>query len=368
MTPADLAAECAHAGFTFFAGTPCSLLTGVTDAFERSPACRYLNALNEGDAVAAACGAALSGELSGVVFQNSGLGNAINPLTSLASTFEIGLLGIVSHRGAPDGEADEPQHRLMGRVTTRMLALLSIDARRVPHTRDALRRQLADARDAVRRGHSVFLLVDRATFAARAAVQPQRPTDRRRPSRTEVLVQIRAAAGGALVVCTTGKTSRELFALGDSPRHLYMVGSMGCAASLGLGLALHRPDQRVVVIDGDGALLMRMNNLALVGQHRPSNLTHIVLDNGVHDSTGGQPSLSTGVDLVSVAAGCGYRTATEVQPPDRLALPTDRALSTPGPHFMRVHIRPGSPAGLGRPTISPAQVAARLSNRRASGG
>ena len=174
-----------------------------------------------------------------------------------------------------------------------------------------------------------------------------------------MLAAIRAADSGQdVLVATTGYMGRELYALGDRANQLYMVGSMGCAVSLALGIALVQPHRRVIAIDGDGAALMRLGALSTVAYQRPDNLVHIVIDNGQHESTGGQATVSPHVDFCAIAAACGYpRVATASEPAELAAL---LAAPAAGPLFIHVPVLPGVPANLPRPVITPAEVAARL--------
>jgi phosphonopyruvate decarboxylase len=161
-----------------------------------------------------------------------------------------------------------------------------------------------------------------------------------------------------VLLATTGYTGRELYACGDRDSQLYVVGAMGCASSLGLGLALARPERRVIVLDGDGAVLMRLGALTTIGYERPVNLIHVVLDNQVHESTGGQSTVAHSVDLAAVAAACGYPCVRRLHAPGEVAdflRGTADTLS-----FVHVRIRPGTPAKLPRPTLSPHAVADRL--------
>jgi phosphonopyruvate decarboxylase len=185
-------------------------------------------------------------------------------------------------------------------------------------------------------------------------------TGGRSPARIEVLQTVLARLPDtAAVIATTGKCGRELFTLEDREQHFYQVGSMGCAGAIGLGVALNvaRP---VVVLDGDGAALMKLGSLATIGAYHPSNLVHVVLDNGVHDSTGGQATVSTHVDFAAVAIACGYRYAVVCDSLDGCAQAIESALAVGGPSLMHVGIRPGSIPKLGRPTIRPPEVAARF--------
>ncbi len=362
-------------GFGFYSGVPCSYLTPLMARLETARDLVYLPAANEGDAVAIAAGAGLGGARALAFMQNSGLGNAVNPLASLTWAFRMPVLLLVTLRGRP-GERDEPQHRLMGAATQGMLEQLEIPSEVLPSDAAQLPGMLERARahlDSVGRPYAV--LVPAQSFAPEPA--PARvgasPRERRavsversaradkRPTRAQALERIVAATplGSTALISTTGYTSRELCALHDRANQLYMVGSMGCASALGLGLSRARPDLRVVVIDGDGALLMRLGNLAAVGALGGANLLHIVLDNEMHESTGGQATLSAGVALADVALACGYARALEG---DDLALLDTLfgAEPAPGPSFARLRIQPGTLHGLPRPALSPEQVRERF--------
>ncbi len=189
-----------------------------------------------------------------------------------------------------------------------------------------------------------------------------------RPSRAAVLERFLAVvADAAAVIATTGKCGRELFTLADRPQHLYQVGSMGCAGPMGLGVALNvrRP---VVVLDGDGAALMKLGAMATIGARAPRNLVHVVLDNGVHDSTGGQATVSASVDFAAVALACGYATGTLCDDLAGFEQAFTATRDLPGPHLVHVRIAPGSMTRLGRPTVKPPEVARRFQRFLAGAG
>lgn len=357
-------------GFSVYSGVPCSYLTPFINYTIGSGQLRYVAAANEGDAVAIAAGAELGGCGGVAMFQNSGLGNAVNPLTSLTWTFRIPILLIVTWRGEPGGHADEPQHELMGQITPHMLELMDIPWAFFPDSEAAIAPTLDAAVASMQASQRPHALVMRKGSVADsvlggrlrepAALQPA--TVSRRPAsarRQDMLAAIRAADSGQdVLVATTGYMGRELYALGDRANQLYMVGSMGCAVSLALGIALAQPRRRVIAIDGDGAALMRLGALSTVGYQRPDNLVHIVIDNGQHESTGGQATVSPHVDFCAIAAACGYpRVATASEPAGLAAL---LAAPAAGPLFIHVPVLPGVPANLPRPVITPAEVAARL--------
>jgi len=199
------------------------------------------------------------------------------------------------------------------------------------------------------------------------AVPEQRPVEPAEASavvaeahRGEILRAVQASVSATdIVVATTGYTGRELYAAGDRPNQLYMVGSMGCASAMGLGVALN-VERPVVVLDGDGAALMKMGSFATIGAQAPKNLIHIVLDNGVHDSTGGQATVSAIVDFARVALACGYRSGSVTDDLEGFGRAFTAALESDGPHLIHARISPGSLEKLGRPTVKPPEVALRF--------
>ncbi|WP_406430656.1 phosphonopyruvate decarboxylase [Streptomyces sp. NBC_00631] len=355
--------------FDSYAGVPCSFLTPLINRVIGDARTGYVSAANEGDAVAMAAGAWIGGRRGVALMQNSGLGNALNPLTSLVHTFRIPVLVICTHRGAP-GVADEPQHALMGRITDTLLETMAVPSARFPDEPDAIAGVLDDVDQRFGKREPAALVLERgccapyplaaaepAPRAATAAVEGRGhvlAAGQRSPRQAllETVVEI-GAAPRTVVVATTGYTGRELYALADRPNHLYMVGSMGCASSLALGLARARPDLRVVVADGDGALLMRMGNLATIGAYGPANLLHVVLDNEVHDSTGAQATVSAQTDFAGIAAACGYRRVLRTDAVDELREFCTGPARAAGPHFAHVKIAPGTRAGLPRPHLAP---------------
>ncbi len=371
-------------GFEWYAGVPCSYLTPFINYVLQDPSLHYVSMANEGDAVALIAGIALAGMPGGghrrgvAMMQNSGLGNAVSPLTSLTWTFRLPQLLIVTWRGQP-GVPDEPQHALMGPITPSMLDTMEVRWELFPteaaQIGPALDRAMAHM-DAT--GRPYALLMQKGSVASyplqpgadaiqprterRAALaQPNRLPPAQRVSRQQALREVvaRTPVATTAVLASTGFCGRELYALQDRPNQLYMVGSMGCVVPLALGLALARPELRVVALDGDGAALMRLGAFATVGAYGPPNLYHLLLDNGAHDSTGGQATVSPNVSFASVAAACGYAASLETDNLDEIvewlgAQPVD------GARFARLLTRLGSPADLPRPSITPVDVKTRL--------
>lgn len=372
MINADAFLEPARArGFDFYCGVPCSFLTPIINRVISDPTIEYVGAASEGEAVAIAAGAWLAGRRTVVICQNSGLGNAVNPLTSLNFPFRIPTLLIVTWRGQP-GLNDEPQHELMGQITGALLDTMRIPHCAFPKTEDEVGEALAAAEAEMGRSSLPFAFIMQKDAVRDDGLDQKPPSVRPagvrrdlrghgpRPSRAAVLERILALVADAVaVIATTGKCGRELFILADRPQHLYQVGSMGCASPMGLGVALNtaRP---VIVLDGDGAALMKMGAMATIGARAPGNLIHIVLDNGVHDSTGGQATVSASVEFAGVALACGYATGAVCDSLDGFEQAFREAIAGPGPHLVHARIAAGSLANLGRPTVKPSEVARRF--------
>jgi phosphonopyruvate decarboxylase len=369
-------------GFEWWAGVPCSFLTPFINYVLQDPSLRYVSMANEGDAVALVAGATLGGRRGVSMMQNSGLGNAVSPLTSLTWTFKLPQLLIVTWRAQP-GVHDEPQHALMGPITPQMLETMEIPWELFPSETSAIGPALDRAvahMDSTGRPYALvmqkgtvapYALKAGAASAVRSrgevTLEPLRLAAASRASRQDALREVvaRTPVGSTAVLATTGFCGRELYAIEDRPNQLYMVGSMGCVTPLALGLALARPDVRVVALDGDGAALMRLGAFATVGAYGPSNLLHLLLDNGVHDSTGGQATVSAGVSFAEIAAACGYASSLETDDVSRIGTwlsepPAEGAYSLRGPRFARLFTRPGSPDGLPRPSVTPIDVRTRL--------
>jgi len=396
-------------GFEWYAGVPCSYLTPFINYVLQDASLHYVSMANEGDAVALIAGITLGGEAGkhgrGIaMMQNSGLGNAVSPLTSLTWTFRLPQLLIVTWRGQP-GVPDEPQHALMGPITPTMLDTMQIPWELFPTDSAAIGPALDRALTHMdETGRPYALLMQKGSVAA-YGLKADALTSRRRapvaatvhlagaaaggggagaggrgaggsvaevaalPSRSQVLREVvaRTPRNSTVVLASTGFCGRELFATDDRPNQLYMVGSMGCVVPLALGVALKRPDLRVLAVDGDGAALMRMGAFATVGAYGPPNLQHLLLDNGAHDSTGGQATVSPLVSFADIAAACGYASALDTRDLGEVV----NWLEAPplkGPRFARLHIGMGTPGDLPRPTMTPVDVKTRFMQHFKSAG
>jgi phosphonopyruvate decarboxylase len=350
----------------FFTGVPDSLLKDfcayVTD---HVPKADHVIAANEGNAVALAMGHFLgTGEPGLVYMQNSGIGNAVNPLLSLADpeVYSIPMLLVIGWRGEP-GVKDEPQHVKQGRRMTELLDAMEIPWFLLPSTIEGAGAVIAEAGRAMRdRAGPVAILVRAGTFER---YDLERDVVTCFPMNREDAVKCIAGQlrEEDVIVSTTGKTSRELYeyrqAQGTRGNDFLTVGGMGHTASIAMGIARVQPERLVVCLDGDGSVIMHMGALGVIANSRLANLLHVVINNGAHDSVGGQPTVGYDIDLPGIAIACGYRHAVSVSEPHELEEQLARLRRQKGPMLLEVKVNKGARADLGRPKSTP------LANRKA---
>lgn len=347
-------------GFNFFTGVPDSLLKDfcayITD---HVPPSAHVIAANEGNAVALAVGHFLgTGEPALVYMQNSGIGNTVNPLLSLADpeVYSIPMLLVIGWRGEP-GFKDEPQHVKQGRVMTDLLDAMEIPWRVLDASTQDPAALIAAACAPMRdRMGPAALLVREGTFE-RYTLRSDRQTDFPMTREDAVKAIVDALDPTDVVVSTTGKTSRELFehrkATGVPGNDFLTVGGMGHTASIAMGLARSQPARRVVCLDGDGSAIMHMGSLAVIGNSGLTNLLHVVINNGSHESVGGQPTVGHEIDFPTIARACGYRHASSVSTLEALRESVAMLRQVEGPALLEVKVRIGSRSNLGRPTSTP---------------
>jgi phosphonopyruvate decarboxylase len=366
IDPARFVDHLAELGVTMFTGVPDSLLKSFGRYVHESlPREQHVIAANEGAAVGLALGHHLrTGEVAAVYLQNSGFGNTVNPLLSLADpdVYGVPMLVIVGWRGQP-GVKDEPQHVKQGRIQEALLDALELPWAVLPDDPTEAETVVERAvRAATETGGPSFLLVSKGTFADAPGDQPDVPAPAPSlPSREEALTALVEAIGdGPILVSTTGMLSRELFELrerdgSDGSRDFLTVGGMGHASSIALGVALREPDREVWCLDGDGALLMHAGSLAVIADHAPASYLHVVFNNGVHDSVGGQPTSIERVDIPATARAMGYRYAAATSDLTTLPAQVAELRAHGGPSLLELRVRPGNRPDIGRPTRTPAQ-------------
>lgn len=361
INPADFSAELDKLGIRFFTGVPDSLLQSLCAYIDDTlPSGQHTITANEGNALAMAAGYYLgTGQPACVYMQNSGLGNVVNPLTSLtdAEVYRIPALLIIGWRGEP-GVKDEPQHVKQGRITPQMLDLLNVPYFSLNAQSD-FRTLLAETVSIMHSTQSpVALLVHKDTFAGyKPASISEASANLSREAALGKLLQL--SGENCALVATTGKTSRELYELreraGQSQRDFLTVGAMGHASSIALGLALAKPEQKVICLDGDGALLMHLGAAAIIGQSKAANLLHVVLNNGAHESVGGQATVAGDIDIRAMAQAFGYRHYFKASSAAELQSVWRQCTAVAGPNMLEISIACGSRADLARPKTTPEQ-------------
>ena len=348
-------------GSDFYTGVPDSLL---------KPLCNYLIhtygidpkhhliAANEGNCAALGAGYYLAtGKVPVVYMQNSGEGNIINPLASLLSdkVYAIPMIFIVGWRGEP-GVHDEPQHVYQGMVTVKLLDDMGVKTFVVGKeiTIDELRDVMTEYRTLLNKGKDVAFVVRKGALSYSKNVVYQNSNTM---LREEIIRHIVEVSKDDPIISTTGKASRELFEIraanGQSHKYDFLtVGSMGHSSSIALGVAINKPQQKIWCIDGDGAVLMHMGAMAVVGSVKPQNLIHVVINNGAHETVGGMPTVANRISLPAVAKACGYDTVDHADDFFSLDAALKRAKEEDGLHFIEIASAIGARENLGRPTTT----------------
>lgn len=345
----------------FFTGVPDSQLKELCNYLMQIygiDPLHHIIAANEGNCTALAAGYHLAtGRIPAVYMQNSGEGNIINPVASLLNekVYAIPMIFVIGWRGEP-GVHDEPQHIYQGEVTIKLLEDMGIAACIV--SKDTTEEELTDVMQRFRKdldaGRDVAFVIRKGAFSYDKKVPYANAYEMKRE---EIIRHIAAVTGDDPVISTTGKASRELFEIreANAQSHEYdflTVGSMGHSSSIALGVALNKPDTRVWCIDGDGAVLMHMGSMALIGSSRPNNLIHVVINNGAHETVGGMPTVAEKIDLTAIAKGCGYPNAVCVDHFASLDAELLAAKERNECSFIEVKCSIGAREDLGRPTTT----------------
>jgi len=361
IKPADFFKKLTSHGVEFFTGVPDSLLKEFCLCIDDSiVGDKHIIAANEGNAVALAAGYYLAQKSIPLVYmQNSGLGNAINPLLSLCDSdvYSIPLLVLVGWRGEP-GVKDEPQHTKQGKVQLELLKALDIPYKIISQNDNQFAMQISNGVEIAKtENRPVVFLIKKGTFEKYTTEIEKSPIQcMKREEALEII--LRNLDDNAIVVSTTGKTSREIFEIREKngqshEKDFLTVGSMGHCSAIALGIALAKPHRQVVCIDGDGAMLMHLGSLTSIAILKPKNFRHILMNNEVHESVGGQKTAAKELDMTAIVNSLGSSKIFNAETPADLEQKFIDFVSCPGPSFLEVKIRPGSREDLGRPTIKP---------------
>lgn len=349
-------------GVGFYTGVLDSLLKNLCACItDKIPESGHIITANEGAAVALATGYYLAtGKVPLVYMQNSGLGNAINPLLSLADpeVYSIPILLVIGWRGEP-GVKDEPQHVKQGRVQNELLDKMEVPFEIIDAETTAYTETLKALLDiAISESRPVALVVRKGTFSNYTLPQKEAKANDL-ISREDAITELAEQLGNDdIIISTTGKTSRELFEVraGKSAGHqkdFLTVGSMGHSSQIVLGIALQKPDRQVFCFDGDGAIIMHMGSLAITGNNAGTNFKHIVFNNGAYDSVGGQPTVGFSINMPEIAKHSGYKQTKRVVSLEALAGAIQWIKSAPDPALLEVWVAKGARKDLGRPNKKP---------------
>ena len=348
-------------GSDFYTGVPDSQLKALCnflmDRYGIDPR-HHVIAANEGNCTALAAGYHLAtGKYPVVYMQNSGEGNIINPVASLLNdkVYAIPVVFIVGWRGEP-GIHDEPQHIYQGEVTVKLLDDMGIESFIIGKetTDEEVAAAMAHFNDVLASGKDVAFVIRKGALTDAPKVEYKNDY---KMLREEIIQHIVKASGEDPIVSTTGKASRELFetrvANGQSHKYDFLtVGSMGHSSSIALGVAINKPDTRVWCVDGDGAVLMHMGSMAVLGANKPKNMIHVVINNGAHETVGGMPTVASGLDLVAIAKACGYPNAVSVDDFEALDRELEAAKARDELSLIEVKCSIGAREDLGRPTTT----------------
>ena len=363
LEPKDLYESLAELGLDFYCGVPDSLLKDFCAyVSDTAPPSKHVITANEGAAVGLAAGYHLATRRFPVVYmQNSGFGNSVNPLISLCDpkVYAVPMLLLIGWRGEP-GKKDEPQHIVQGKAMSSLLTDLNIAFEVLPDYIEGAREALETAVHYLKRRQGPYaFLVKRQTFTSyrMRSLQPNVHSMTREAACAAVMDRM---GNWDVLVTTTGFTSREVYELRESRqqdhrREFLTVGSMGHASIIAMGIAISKPSRSVFCLDGDGAAIMHMGSLATIGQSKAANLRHVLINNGSHDSVGGQPTAGFDIRFCDIAAACGYRWTRQVSSEDDLRGALDEMRAVDGPALLEVLVNKGARKNLGRPKSSPVQ-------------
>lgn len=351
----------------FFCGVPDSLLKyPIAYISDHTMKNKNIITANEGNAIALASGYHLAtGRIGLVYMQNSGEGNAINPLASLTDkkVYSIPLLLLIGWRGEP-GKNDEPQHIKQGEITKSLLDILGIPYSIIPESIEETNYVIKKAVEYMKEKNSAYaIIVKNGIFEQYNIINKSEISNNL--SREEALkIVVEHLSSQDIIVSTTGKLSRELFEYREELKQNHngdflTVGSMGHCSQIALGIAISKTTRNVYCFDGDGAVIMHMGSLAIIGSQKPENFKHIIFNNGAHDSVGGQVTVGLQIDIPAIAKACGYNSVFEAKTKDEITKKINLLKTIKGPSLLEIKIRKGARQNLGRPTVTP------LENKRA---
>ncbi|MBS1517250.1 MAG: phosphonopyruvate decarboxylase [Bacteroidetes bacterium] len=371
MKPENIFDIFSELGINFYTGVPDSLLKNFCSYVNDKVSVKdHIISTNEGSAVALASGHYLAtGKPALVYMQNSGFGNAVNPVLSLADpeVYGIPMMLMIGWRGEP-GKKDEPQHIKQGRVLIDMIRSMEIPYRIFSKQSSDPEKDIRELFEiSVSKNCPVALVVSEGFFESyspKTGIENTYPVSREKA----ISIILDSIGKNEIIISTTGKTSRELFETRKSEKaghdkDFLTVGSMGHCSQIALGIALNKRDKNIFILDGDGAVLMHMGALAVIGTQAPGNIRHIILNNGAHESVGGQPTAGFGISFTEIADACGYTMCLLAETEEQIRAEAEVLKNAKGPALLEIRINKNSRSDLGRPDSSPAENKKLLMDR-----
>lgn len=361
INPSDFYDNLLSNGINFFTGVPDSLLKEFCLCVDKQNSFKnHIIAANEGNAISVAAGHYLGSQSIPLVYmQNSGLGNAVNPLMSLCDTevYSIPMILMIGWRGEP-GVNDEPQHVKQGKIQLNLLDTIGIPFEIIGGDSPDFEKKINKiVKIAKNKNCPVALLIKKGTFAKYSIDYSEE--DNQLMMREEAIeIILENLNKDVITVSTTGKTSREIFETRERNNETHekdflTVGSMGHCSSIALGIAIAKKEKKVICIDGDGSIIMHAGSMSTIGELAPANFYHILINNKVHESVGGQKTAAENINFPQFALASGYNNAFVAINPKTLKDQLSKFFKVPGPNFLEIIVKPGSRENLGRPTIKP---------------
>lgn len=361
LNPKDIFEFLEAKDISFFCGVPDSLLKDFCSyIMDNTSSHNHIITANEGSSISLASGYHLAtNKIALVYMQNSGSGNAVNPLLSLADpeVYSIPILLMIGWRGEP-GKKDEPQHKKQGRILLKLLEALEIPYDIISNSIENAKKSIEKACRVMRQNSCPYALIITSgmfeSYTSKNVEEINYSINREQA----IKIIIDHLGPEDIVVSTTGKTSREIFEYRDALKQghtndFLTVGSMGHCSQIALGIALKKPKRQVFCLDGDGSVIMHMGGMAIIGTEAPANFKHIIINNGAHDSVGGQPTAGFKIDFKSIAKACGYKSSFQVEAPEVLKEALGVLKSNKGPALLEIRINKGARKDLGRPKTTP---------------
>lgn len=355
MQPDIFLRELKEKGFFPIMGVPCSVFRSLINYLDDNPIIKNYLCSSEGEAMGLAAGFSLSGRMPVIYMQNDGYGNTINPLSSLQLLYKLPALLLISWRGEP-GKKDAPQHKVMGETILQLLDVFKIPYDILTDDIHQLKNSIQKAINHCLQNKTPFTFIIKKGYFDNLERSKSTSGQNRKKRADFLKILGRNCREKDILLGATGFSGRELYQSIDHKSKFYMMGSMGCLGSIGLGISQEYPDRNVFVLDGDGALLMKMGTLSTIGYYQPQNLIHICFDNHCYESTGGQPTTSSKTDFSSIALACGYKSTFCISNLSDFTKILKKLEIYKKPIFIHIKIAPGTINSLERPSTSPEEM------------